>query len=142
MADMLHEVHIAASPDKVFQAITTEEGLKSWWTADTEAEPREGSIATFGFYERSTVFKMHVDRLDPGKRVVWTCQDGPAEWKGTHVRFELAPHPDGGTVVRFTHGDWRTTNGMFALCNTTWGALLVRLQAYAEGESPGPFFKA
>ncbi|MFQ6023123.1 MAG: SRPBCC domain-containing protein [Acidiferrobacterales bacterium] len=140
MIDMLHEVHVTASPDEVFRAISTEEGLKSWWTADTDADPREGSVATFGFYNRSTVFKMHIDKLEPGKRVDWTCQDGPDEWKQTHVRFELAPNAEGGTVVRFRHADWRKTDGDFARCNTTWGALMVRLKGYVEGVAPGPFF--
>jgi len=43
MADMYHQVHIDAVPENVYQAISTEEGLKSWWTADTEAQPRVGS---------------------------------------------------------------------------------------------------
>jgi len=43
MADMSHQVYIDAPPDKVYQAISTQEGLKSWWTIDTEAEPRVGS---------------------------------------------------------------------------------------------------
>jgi len=43
MADMYHQVHIDAVPENVYQAISTEEALKSWCTADTEAEPRVGS---------------------------------------------------------------------------------------------------
>lgn len=49
MPDMLHEVIIDAPPNSVYEAITTEKGLKSWWTADTEATPEPKSVAVFGF---------------------------------------------------------------------------------------------
>ncbi|MCI0693111.1 SRPBCC domain-containing protein [candidate division KSB1 bacterium] len=101
MADMVHQVTIAASPEKVFQALTTQEGLKSWWTSDTEAEPRVGNTALFGFDNRSVVFKMHVDELVPKKLVKWSCVDGPDEWKGTQLRFDLESDDEGGTIVRF-----------------------------------------
>lgn len=101
MADMIHQVTIAASPEKIFQALTTQESLKSWWASDTEAEPRVGSIALFGFDKRSVVFKMTVDELVSKKRVRWSCVDGPDEWKGTKLRFDLESDEEGGTIVRF-----------------------------------------
>ncbi len=142
MAEMLHQIQIKAPADKVFQAISTEEGLKSWWTADTEAQPRIGSTAIFGFFKRSTVFKMRIEELTPNRQLKWSCDSGPDEWIGTKLRFDLQSHPDGDTVVRFAHAGWRSTEGAFPLCNTTWGALMVRLKGYCEGKSPGPFFIA
>jgi uncharacterized protein YndB with AHSA1/START domain len=139
MAEMLHEIQIEAFPDKVFKALTTEEGLKSWWTADTEAKPRVGGVAVFGFFNRSIVFKMRIDRLEPDKLIKWTCEGDWEEWIGTKLQFDLELG-DGGTLVRFSHSGWRSTEGVFAKCNTTWGALMVRLKDYCEGKTPGPFF--
>jgi len=34
MADMYHEIQINASPAKVYEAITTQKGLRGWWTGD------------------------------------------------------------------------------------------------------------
>ena len=68
MIELDHEIEIEASPDEVYEALVTQVGLRRWWTADSTAEPKEGSIATFGFAKRSTVFRMRVDELDPGKR--------------------------------------------------------------------------
>jgi uncharacterized protein YndB with AHSA1/START domain len=137
---MLHEITISAPPDRVFEALTTGDGLSSWWTGDSEAEPEEGSIAVFGFGGRATVFRMRVDELVAGSLVCWACVGDVEEWQGTHLRFELAPTAEGDTRVRFTHGGWQSTDGMFAMCNTTWGALMIRLKEYAEGRSSGPFF--
>jgi hypothetical protein len=53
MPDMLHEVIIEAPAKRVYDAITTEKGLKSWWTADAEATPEPKSIAVFGFGNRA-----------------------------------------------------------------------------------------
>jgi hypothetical protein len=43
-------------------------------------------------------------------------------------------------VLRFTHAGWAAATDYFFSCNTTWGALMMRLKAAAEGKSPGPLF--
>ena len=140
MAEMHHEVTIGAPAARVYEALTTREGLRGWWTADTEAEPSVGSVAVFGFGDRATVFRMRVADLVTARRVVWSCEGEPGEWRDTCLTFDLVPTPSGGTRLRFTHAGWRSINGFFATCNSTWGALMYRLKAYAEGEEPGPHF--
>jgi uncharacterized protein YndB with AHSA1/START domain len=139
MADMYHAISIAAPAEKVYEAIVTQAGLRAWWTADSVAEARVGSTAEFGFRNRAAVFRMRVEELQPGRRVVWACLGDVDEWKGTRLTWEIAPK-DGGAELRFTHGDWRSTAGAYPLCNSTWGELMHRLKAYAEGKAPGPHF--
>jgi hypothetical protein len=55
--------------------------------------------------------------------------------------FELEPR-NGKTLVRFTHAGWAAATEYFVSCNTTWGALMYRLKAAAEGKAPGPLFLA
>lgn len=125
----------------MFAALTTGEGLRSWWTDDATAEAREGTIAEFGFGNRATVFHMRVASLAADRRVVWDCVGDPEEWAGTHLTWELAP-TEGGTDLRFTHANWRPTQGAHARCNIPWGALMHRLKACAERKAPGPLFAA
>ena len=139
MPDMRHEIAIEAPPEKIYEAITTQAGLCGWWTSDSVAEPRLGSIAEFGFFKHETVFRMRIDKLSPRKRIVWTCLGDPDEWKGTKLTWVLSPE-SGGTKLRFKHGKWRSTKGAFRRCNSTWGALMYRLKDYAEGKAPGPHF--
>ena len=139
MADMLHQIQVQASPDKVYEALTAQAGLRGWWTADSVAEPTVGSVAEFGFYNRANLFQLRIDELQPGQHVAWTCLGRPEEWKGTRVVWELAPK-DGGADVRFTQSGWRSTEGGFALVNSTWGALMFRLKDYLEGRASEPFF--
>ncbi len=103
------------------------------------AEPRVGSVAEFGFKNRSALFRMRIAGLQPGRRVVWSCLGGTPEWTGTRLTWDLTPK-DGGTDLRVMHGAWRSTEGAFARCNSTWGELRYRLKAYAEGKAPGLHF--
>jgi uncharacterized protein YndB with AHSA1/START domain len=109
----------------------------SWWTADTVAEPRTGSVAEFGFVNRATLFRMRIKELTPPARIVWECIGDQEEWKGTRLTWEISGR-DAGSLLRFQHGNWRSVSGYFATCNTTWGGLLHRLKDYVEGKNPGP----
>ena len=140
MADMLHHIEIEASPERVCEGITTSLGLRGWWTGDAVAEPRVGGKVELGIYERSVVFRMRVDELELGRRVVWSCLGDDDEWEGTRLVWEMRAI-EGGTDLHFAHEGWRSTDGLFAASNTTWGELMYRLKDWAEGEEPGPHFE-
>jgi uncharacterized protein YndB with AHSA1/START domain len=140
MADMKHQINVDAKPEKVYAALATQAGLRSWWTADTKAEEKAGGKAEFGFNKRGMVFRMKIEKLDPGKRVVWSCHGDQPEWNGTTLTWELAP-TDSGTVVKFTQSGWKAVTEMYAICNSSWGELIYRLKNYVEGKKPGPLWK-
>lgn len=133
MADILHMVPIQASPDAVYKAITTEEGLKSWWTNDVSAEPQEGSTATFRFEGGQVAFQMKVDKLEPAEAVVWSVQEpAPPEWGGTRVTWHIQPGDDGNTHVLFGHRGWASMENSFAAINYNWAYYLTSLKEYLE----------
>ena len=49
---------------------------------------------------------MMVLDVQPGRRVLWEVVEGPEEWIGTEVAFELSEE-DGFTIVMFGHTGWR-----------------------------------
>ena len=53
-----------------------------------KGDSKVGGVITFRFGERGG-FDMKVLELEPGKRVLWQVVDGPAEWIGTKVSFDL-----------------------------------------------------
>ena len=140
MPDLLHRIQIGAPPEKVFKALTEADGLSSWWTGDVEAEPKVGSVAIFGFSNRATVFRMKVVEFEPNRRVVWECLGDWPQWVDTRLTWALS-EKNGGTELNFTHANWKSTDGVFADCNSTWGALMYRIRDYVEGKKPGPLFK-
>jgi uncharacterized protein YndB with AHSA1/START domain len=140
MADILHEITIAAPSAPVYDAVTSERGLKGWWTDDVRAEAKSGTVAEFGFFGHSTVFRMRIDALAPASEVRWTCVAGPEDWIGTTVGFALSPGDNGGTTLSFKHGGWRVASSHFARCCTTWGLLMHRLKGFVEGKGARPYF--
>jgi uncharacterized protein YndB with AHSA1/START domain len=137
VVDIKHQIPIDATPDKVYAALATENGLKGWWTADTRADEKVGGKAEFGFENHGMVFRMNIEELAPGKRVVWSCHGDHPEWDGTRLTWNISEE-NGATVLRFTHGDWKSMSDFCCSCNSTWGELMYRMKDYVEGRNPGP----
>jgi uncharacterized protein YndB with AHSA1/START domain len=143
MADSMHEIPIQADPRKVYEAWTTREGLRSWWTAGSEVSNQVGGENVFSFDRGSVKFHFRIDEQVPGQRVLWTGVPGdlmPDEWIGTKIDVHISKLPDGRTRLRFTHAGWKSIEGAFAVCTTTWGELMYRLRDHCEGKDRGPLF--
>jgi uncharacterized protein YndB with AHSA1/START domain len=134
MVDILHRVGITATPDKVFDALTTVEGLAAWWTKDTSGDGDGLLMFRFGAVGG---FDMKVIDLAPDRRVEWEVVEGPGEWVGTTIRFELT-HNDGWTIVLFTHAGWLEPVGFMHHCSTKWAIFLMSLKALVESGVGAP----
>ena len=75
---------------------------------------------------------MEVAELSPDDRVRWRCVEGPPEWVGTTISFDLKEN-DGETVVLFTHADWREPVEFMHHCSTKWATFLIGLRSGLEG---------
>jgi uncharacterized protein YndB with AHSA1/START domain len=137
MPEILHQLVINVPPAAVFDAITQKKGLASWWTTDANAEPKVGTIAEFGFNSRAVVFEMRVVALDKPNFVRWHCLAGHAEWSNTDLTFALSGR-EGGTVLRFAHRGWESSEGILAQCNYDWGRYLASLKSYLEDGTGNP----
>jgi uncharacterized protein YndB with AHSA1/START domain len=67
-------VEIHSDRDTIYRAITTKDGLSSFWTPSVVAEPEVGSEAIFGFEGAPVSLRMRVTRLEPGTEIVWSCE--------------------------------------------------------------------
>jgi len=137
MADILHEVEINTSPTKVYEAITQQQGLASWWTTDTKAKPEVGSISEFGFDGGKFLIKMEVAALEPNHKVEWKSRLGAPDWDGTYVTWELTSVA-GGTKLLFGHRNYASTDGSYASVNYNWGKYLSSLKDYLETGKGSP----
>jgi uncharacterized protein YndB with AHSA1/START domain len=145
--DSLHEIPVAAPAKKVFQAWTTAEGLKAWWTTDvsTPTAKKKGDKGeyVFRFGGGSVAFHFAVKKEVAGKRVVWRGVKGkgmPKEWVGTKIDVHISKGKGGGTRLQFAHRDWKNAKGAYCECNTTWGELMYRLKGWCEGKGRGALF--
>jgi hypothetical protein len=116
MVDILHKVGIKSSSlDDAYQALTTIKGLSGWWTTDTRGESKIGGIIQFRFGAGG--FDMKVLELDRAKHIEWLVVDGPQEWLGTKVIFELRQESD-WTIVLFKHQGWKEPVEFMHHCST------------------------
>jgi uncharacterized protein YndB with AHSA1/START domain len=134
MVDILHRVGIKASMDKVNGALTTREGLAGWWTTDTSGDPKAGGMLEFRFTadgKELGVFDIKVIEVVPGKRVLWQVIDGPPEWVGTTIRFDLKQEGD-YVIVLFRHEGWKEPVEFMHHCSTKWGIFLMSMKSLVE----------
>jgi len=82
---------------------------------------------------------MEVLQVTPSKWVQWRVIDGPPEWIGTTVEWELRQDGD-WTIVLFAHRGWAEPVEFMHHCSTKWGSFLMSLKSMAEiGEgAPAP----
>jgi uncharacterized protein YndB with AHSA1/START domain len=139
--EILLGVEMHADPAAVFDAITTKEGLSSFWTSDTVAEPEVGTEARFGFQGAPMPLRMRVDALNRPSEVRWTCLGDFPFWEGTTVTWSLAPEPEhDGTRVLFRHAGFPDDQPDWELATVahTWSTILDQLKVLAETGSAMP----
>jgi len=132
MPDILHCVGIDARPERVFQALTTLEGLRGWWVADCTGDADAGGTIDFGFC------RMRVIDAEPDELVRWHCLEGPQEWVYTEVTFRLE-WKEGQTFVLFAHTDWKEPVEFMHHCSTKWAYFILGLKAALEGGKGTPY---
>jgi uncharacterized protein YndB with AHSA1/START domain len=141
MADILHRVGIRSSTNEVYKALTTRDGLAGWWTDDTQGEGNKvGGVIRFRFSvdgKEIGGFDMKVLELRSDTSVLWQVIDGPQEWIGTKVVFDLKKEKD-WTIILFKHQGWKEPVEFMHHCTTKWGIFLMSLKALLETGKGAP----
>ncbi|PRX48051.1 uncharacterized protein YndB with AHSA1/START domain [Nonomuraea fuscirosea] len=136
MADILHRIGVEqSSPEQVYNALTTLDGLSGWWTEKTSGETGLGGVIEFRFGAGG--FDMKVAGLDPGRLVRWEVVGGPLEWIGTSVQWDLRQDGD-HTILLFKHEGWREPVEFMHHCSTKWGTYLMSLKQLIETGQGAP----
>lgn len=141
MVNIIHRVGIKAPLEPVYAALSTVEGIASWWTRDTTGTSELGNtihvrFCTIDGREQGSM-DMAVVALDPNQRVHWRFTAGPAEWLDTEVVFELKQEGD-FTIVHFSHLYWREAVEFTAHCSMKWGVFMLSLKDLVENGTGKP----
>jgi uncharacterized protein YndB with AHSA1/START domain len=135
MPDIIHRIGIKAPIAKVYDALSTVEGVAAWWTSDTSGSSGIGEKikVRFNTKEGKEVgsMDMEVTALERDKKVQWRFTAGPEEWIGTDATFDL--YQDGEfTIVLFGHRNWREAIEFMAHCSMKWGVFMLSLREFVE----------
>jgi uncharacterized protein YndB with AHSA1/START domain len=115
---LVSEIHIAAPPERIFQALIDRQQVMRWWTGkdcvieDFSLDPRKGGRWSYDTKQTrlniNGTSKFHCDgevlEYDPPRVLsyTWIANWHDHKLQRTVVRWELAAS-QGGTLVRVTH---------------------------------------
>ena len=140
------ELRIDATPEVVYEVISSPEHLREWWPDDAELDPVPGAtgVITFGdpTAPDANIVPLTVLEADPPRRFAfrWAYDEGPAtETNSFLVTFDLVPSGD-GTLLRFKETGFRQRGWEAAVLEEAyldhvrgWDLFLPRLVTYANG---------
>lgn len=140
------EFHVNASPEVVFDVISSPGHIREWWDADTDIEPSPGATGELVWADATTA-RAHVSPItvvdaQPPRLFSfrWVYPDGAtaASDNSLLVTFRLAPS-DNGTVVRMTEAGFREKGWEIAVLEEQynehvvgWDLFLPRMAEYAK----------
>ena len=146
------ELHIEASPEVVFDVISSPQHIRDWWSAETEIEPMVGSTGELTWRDdasgRVNVVPITVVDAEPPRRFSfrWTHGPGevPAPTNSLLVTFELSSS-GAGTLLRLTETGFRERGWDIAVLEQTyqehvtgWDLFLPRIAERAAREMSAP----
>lgn len=135
MIDIIHRIGIKTPENQVYKALTTLEGLSNWWTEEVKGDEKIGGKIEFYFRTKAGdligKMVMEVKELSDSKKVRWRCIEGPEEWIGTDITYELSV-ADNQTIVLFGHRNWKEAVEMTSHCSMKWAVFLLSLREYLE----------
>lgn len=133
---------LAATPERVFHALTDADDLSHWWTTTAESDPRTGGAFSYGFeFEDATrdhTYTGTYHDVTPAESVSYPWQTGLGE---TTVDVRLRPAGT-GTELTLVHRGWgegADWDEAVSLHEQGWGFFLDNLVAYLDrGEDVRP----
>lgn len=143
MKTILHTVDVrAARPQRVWTALTTEEGLSGWWSRRVSApDVRVGGIVDFTF---GATFNpdMEITALEEPRRVEWRCVGGHDLWADNTFRFLFEPRGEGTILFFRQRYAQELDDEEYGRYNFNWGFYLESLRLWAETGEGKPYLAA
>ena len=145
-ASIEREIHVEATPEVVYEVISTPEHLQEWWPDEAELEPVPGATGVITFGDRSSpdanVVPLTVLEADPPRRFSfrWAYDQGDVATSTNSflVTFDLVP-AGAGTLLKLTETGFREQGWEAAVLEehyrdhvTGWDFFLPRLVTYVD----------
>ncbi|MGH1563203.1 SRPBCC family protein [Mumia sp. DW29H23] len=137
------EIYVDASPEIVFEVVSSPDHLKEWWPDEASYEVRPGSRGEIVFGDRDTdgtVVAFSVLEANPPRTFSfrWThpADEDAREGNSLLVTFDLTPK-GGGTLLKMTETGFREMGWEAAVLEqqyhehvTGWDFYLARIAPY------------
>ena len=135
-------VELAHPPERVWAALTTAEGLGTWFGHRAEVDLRVGGQVRLAWDSGDTA-TLTVERLEPPRvfGYTWRIQGLPdGDPRRTYVEFTLEPHGGGTTLTVVESGfaqlpDGDVHDAAYRGNTTGWTSELGELVGYLDGRA-------
>ena len=137
MADILQDFIIRVSPARVYEAVSSVEGLNEWWTRAAAGTP--APVAPYELdFGPGCVWRAVVTKAEPARAFELRIVEADADWTDTIVGFELEG-TEQGTRVRFRHVGWREANRHYRTSCHCWALYQRVLRRHLEHGETVPY---
>ena len=132
------EIHVDASPEVVFEVVSSPEHISEWWSDDAEFDATPGAVGELSWGDRADVMPITVVQADPPRLFSfrWCYPDGRLDADSLLITFELTPSGT-GTRIRLTETGFREMGWAAAKVaeqhgehSTGWDTFVPRLGEY------------
>ncbi|MEV6768932.1 SRPBCC family protein [Nocardia sp. NPDC051030] len=134
------EIHVDASPEVVFDVVSSPEHISEWWTDDASYEVKPGAVGELVWGDRVNVVPMQVVTAEPYRLFSfrWCYPDDKVDdsVNSMLVTFELTPNGT-GTTIRMVETGFREMGWEAAKLEETyldhsngWDTFIPRLGDY------------
>ncbi len=107
-------LHLQASRERVWKAITDPTELAMWFGDEAELDLKVGGEGAMT-WEKHGRYEMRIEELEPPRRIVWSWvgKGGVAfdAAETTRVEWELTEREDGGTTLYLRESGFLTDSG-------------------------------
>jgi uncharacterized protein YndB with AHSA1/START domain len=137
--DYQSTIRVKASPDALFDALTTVTGLAAWWNPATGSGEAGGELRFIMNAPEPLV--IHVDEATRPTFVRWTVTDCPflPDWIGTRPTFTITPVDGATSELRFHHQGLSEELECIDMCTRSWNHYMTSLRDYLEVGNGSPF---
>jgi uncharacterized protein YndB with AHSA1/START domain len=136
--DFHYTLRLPVSAKNVYEAVSTEDGVRNWWTRFADIGQDTGSMAEFRFPKAGFYVKAKIKSLVPGELVEWKVIDSMhpeksgfsnlRDWEDTVIRFEIEHVSENESVLHFTHQGLTKELECYQVCENGWISYLTSLK--------------
>ena len=137
---------LTAPASIIYEALTTQHGIESWWTASCEVGNAVGEKIIIRFGDTFKV--MQIDVLQQFTEVQWSVTDAHLavpgltrtnEWVGSTITFQLAQKTRAVTHMQLEHVGLTPHIECYEVCSQGWDQFLGSLKCYVETGKGSPY---
>ncbi|WP_186328673.1 SRPBCC domain-containing protein [Bacillus sp. X1(2014)] len=137
------------SVEKLYEVVSTGEGVRKWWTQFANIGSEIGSTAEFRFPKAGFYVRAEISALHPNKLVEWKVFDSMhpeasgfsnlRDWEGTIIRFEMEEVSEENSILKFSHIGLIEELECYRVCEKGWTSYLSSLQQLLVSGAGNPY---